>query len=57
MERDVIVADYRDKRRELKKAILRAKINSWKQLQEDTNIWGYGYKIVKGKLKPQTSRR
>lgn len=40
MERDVIVADYRDKRRELKKAILRAKINSWKQLQEDTNIWG-----------------
>lgn len=41
MERDVIVVDYREKRRELKKAILRAKINFWKQLQEDvdTDIW------------------
>lgn len=56
--RDAEEADneYKNARRELKKAICQAKEQQWRKVCEDVedDIWGQGYKIVMKKIAPNT---
>ncbi|KAG8338135.1 hypothetical protein J6590_108393 [Homalodisca vitripennis] len=57
-DRETRLVTYRENKNNLKKTIFEAKNRAWKEVCEevDIDIWGLGYRIVMGKIRPVTSK-
>lgn len=57
IERDKLVIDYKGKKESSREQFLCKEVTEANAEDKDNDIWGCGYKMVTGKIKPQTGRR